>query len=216
MNRVVPEAGLEPARPFGQRILSPLRLPFRHPGTRASCEALSRLAERHALGSLFARPINANEFYRTAAAGTGSANARTHPSRLCPRQGNDHDGAPATRPPHLAGSSRVASSSGPSVAEWIGRTVRFAVPLALGAERRLPIRAQAAFFLRAERRLAFRAQAALFLRAEAALLVRAERRFPIGAEAAFLLRPEPALALGVELAPALLVLPAADIVRARE
>ncbi len=30
--RVVPGAGLEPARPFGQGILSPLRLPFRHPG----------------------------------------------------------------------------------------------------------------------------------------------------------------------------------------
>jgi hypothetical protein len=28
----VPRAGLEPARPCGQRILSPLRLPFRHPG----------------------------------------------------------------------------------------------------------------------------------------------------------------------------------------
>ena len=30
---VVPRAGVEPARPFGQRILSPQRLPFRHPGT---------------------------------------------------------------------------------------------------------------------------------------------------------------------------------------
>ena len=29
---IVPGAGLEPARPCGQRILSPLRLPFRHPG----------------------------------------------------------------------------------------------------------------------------------------------------------------------------------------
>ena len=29
---VVPRAGVEPARPFGQRILSPQRLPFRHPG----------------------------------------------------------------------------------------------------------------------------------------------------------------------------------------
>lgn len=29
---LVPGAGFEPARPFGQRILSPLRLPFRHPG----------------------------------------------------------------------------------------------------------------------------------------------------------------------------------------
>src|SRR5690606_7048398 len=31
----VPRAGLEPARPFGLRILSPLRLPFRHPGNAA-------------------------------------------------------------------------------------------------------------------------------------------------------------------------------------
>jgi hypothetical protein len=28
----VPEVGLEPTRPFGRRILSPLRLPFRHSG----------------------------------------------------------------------------------------------------------------------------------------------------------------------------------------
>ena len=28
----VPEAGVEPARPCGQRILSPPRLPFRHSG----------------------------------------------------------------------------------------------------------------------------------------------------------------------------------------
>src|SRR5690348_11532190 len=30
--KVAPRAGVEPARPFGQRILSPQRLPFRHPG----------------------------------------------------------------------------------------------------------------------------------------------------------------------------------------
>ena len=28
----MPGAGFEPARPFGQRILNPPRLPFRHPG----------------------------------------------------------------------------------------------------------------------------------------------------------------------------------------
>ena len=28
----VPKEGLEPSRPFGRRILSPLRLPFRHFG----------------------------------------------------------------------------------------------------------------------------------------------------------------------------------------
>jgi hypothetical protein len=31
---MVPGAGLEPARPYGQGILSPKRLPFRHPGAR--------------------------------------------------------------------------------------------------------------------------------------------------------------------------------------
>ena len=31
---LVPGGGLEPPRPCGQRILSPLRLPFRHPGIR--------------------------------------------------------------------------------------------------------------------------------------------------------------------------------------
>src|SRR6267143_6965182 len=30
---MVPGAGLEPARPCGHRILSPDRLPFRHPGS---------------------------------------------------------------------------------------------------------------------------------------------------------------------------------------
>ena len=33
IEKLVPRAGVEPARPFGQRILSPQRLPFRHPGT---------------------------------------------------------------------------------------------------------------------------------------------------------------------------------------
>ena len=32
---VVPGEGLEPSKPEGRRILSPLRLPFRHPGTGA-------------------------------------------------------------------------------------------------------------------------------------------------------------------------------------
>ena len=35
MSRSVPGAGLEPARPFGQRLLRPPRLPFRHPGENA-------------------------------------------------------------------------------------------------------------------------------------------------------------------------------------
>ncbi len=30
---LVPGAGVEPARPEGQGILSPPRMPFRHPGT---------------------------------------------------------------------------------------------------------------------------------------------------------------------------------------
>jgi hypothetical protein len=32
----VPEVGLEPTSPFGRRILSPLRLPFRHSGSNDS------------------------------------------------------------------------------------------------------------------------------------------------------------------------------------
>jgi hypothetical protein len=31
-NSKMPGAGFEPARPFDHRILSPMRLPFRHPG----------------------------------------------------------------------------------------------------------------------------------------------------------------------------------------
>ena len=44
VNEVVPRAGVEPARPYGQRILSPQRLPFRHPGTHAkiACQLLSQ------------------------------------------------------------------------------------------------------------------------------------------------------------------------------
>ena len=38
--KLVPRAGVEPARPFGQRILSPQRLPFRHPGIRLSLMVL--------------------------------------------------------------------------------------------------------------------------------------------------------------------------------
>gem|GEM_PF-4312927 len=40
----IPGAGLEPARPFGQGILSPMRLPFRHPGAtpRRARESLTR------------------------------------------------------------------------------------------------------------------------------------------------------------------------------
>lgn len=36
---MVPRAGLEPAQTCVRRILSPLRLPFRHPGTIMSLEA---------------------------------------------------------------------------------------------------------------------------------------------------------------------------------
>ena len=32
LKRLVPRVGVEPTRPYGQRILSPQRLPFRHPG----------------------------------------------------------------------------------------------------------------------------------------------------------------------------------------
>jgi hypothetical protein len=40
---MVPRAGVEPARPFGQRILSPQRLPFRHPGMLPVTRILPRL-----------------------------------------------------------------------------------------------------------------------------------------------------------------------------
>jgi hypothetical protein len=41
---LVPRAGVEPARPFGQRILSPQRLPFRHPGTWTKFHVLENYA----------------------------------------------------------------------------------------------------------------------------------------------------------------------------
>ena len=41
---MVPRAGVEPARPFGQRILSPQRLPFRHPGMLSVTRILARIA----------------------------------------------------------------------------------------------------------------------------------------------------------------------------
>ena len=34
IHRFVPGVGFEPTNPFGSRILSPLRKPFRHPGIR--------------------------------------------------------------------------------------------------------------------------------------------------------------------------------------
>ena len=34
---VVPGVGVEPTNPFGSRILSPLRKPFRHPGIKFNC-----------------------------------------------------------------------------------------------------------------------------------------------------------------------------------
>ena len=42
---MVPRAGVEPARPYGQRILSPQRLPFRHPGTRVKIPRRSSLTK---------------------------------------------------------------------------------------------------------------------------------------------------------------------------
>src|ERR1700693_3217662 len=41
----VPGAGLEPARPLEQRILSPPRLPFRHPGRGLNATSLRKVAE---------------------------------------------------------------------------------------------------------------------------------------------------------------------------
>src|SRR6185436_249517 len=44
---MVPRAGVEPARPFGQRILSPQRLPFRHPGILSVTRILAMLSSFH-------------------------------------------------------------------------------------------------------------------------------------------------------------------------
>ena len=41
---MVPRAGVEPARPFGQRILSPQRLPFRHPGMLSVTVTIPRIS----------------------------------------------------------------------------------------------------------------------------------------------------------------------------
>ena len=41
---MVPRAGVEPARPFGQRILSPQRLPFRHPGILSVSRIIARIS----------------------------------------------------------------------------------------------------------------------------------------------------------------------------
>jgi hypothetical protein len=43
----VPKEGFEPSRPYGRRILSPLRLPFRHFGSRAELY-VARYATCHA------------------------------------------------------------------------------------------------------------------------------------------------------------------------
>ena len=75
---MVPRAGVEPARPFGQRILSPQRLPFRHPGfcrlsfTTSSisvgyvsggnsqmCSSWSAVAEFYHLCWQFSQPLDA-------------------------------------------------------------------------------------------------------------------------------------------------------------
>jgi hypothetical protein len=42
----VPGAGLEPARPFGQWILSPSRMPFRHPGSAGAAYLRPRVTRR--------------------------------------------------------------------------------------------------------------------------------------------------------------------------
>jgi hypothetical protein len=49
--RRIPGAGLEPARPCGQGILSPTRLPFRHPGARR----IPARASHDAMCSAFAK-----------------------------------------------------------------------------------------------------------------------------------------------------------------
>jgi o-succinylbenzoate synthase len=54
----VPGAGFEPARPFGQRILSPPRLPFRHPGRdEATWAATGEPTGGSHPGPSYARPV---------------------------------------------------------------------------------------------------------------------------------------------------------------
>lgn len=42
---LVPEVGVEPTRPCGQRILSPPRLPFRHSGKPLLCNELEHYGQ---------------------------------------------------------------------------------------------------------------------------------------------------------------------------
>ena len=53
---MVPRAGVEPARPCGQRILSPLRLPFRHPGESRANESEPEASAADYTGALPRRP----------------------------------------------------------------------------------------------------------------------------------------------------------------
>jgi hypothetical protein len=57
----VPRAGVEPARPFGLWILSPQRLPFRHPGICQLSLALSlHIEERIPPSSQVGKQIHSN------------------------------------------------------------------------------------------------------------------------------------------------------------
>ena len=42
---MVPEVGFEPTRPYGQGILSPQRLPFRHSGSRYQHDSRKRVGD---------------------------------------------------------------------------------------------------------------------------------------------------------------------------
>ena len=56
---LVPGAGLEPARLFRQRILSPVRLPFRHPGkVRSATQTVDPLSRQKNRSRIFTRAVS--------------------------------------------------------------------------------------------------------------------------------------------------------------
>lgn len=84
----MPGAGLEPARPFGQGILSPLCLPFHHPGfarstvAEAGCSSQDR-AEKAARRSL---PLGEDAGFRPVSRGVSGSSASVGPQCPQPRR----------------------------------------------------------------------------------------------------------------------------------
>src|SRR3990172_7665288 len=90
---MVPGVGVEPTRPCGQRILSPRRLPFRHPGPSpsyrlsptASCSRPSRDPAQSLTLKHFASPPLAIALSLALRYGSGHANLMSNPA--IPREG---------------------------------------------------------------------------------------------------------------------------------